>query len=45
MKQRCGLDDKNYMLRPTPGDPWGVEQHHWITEAKETNSWIYIQNV
>ena len=17
------------MLRPTPGDPWGVEQHHW----------------
>ena len=19
------------MLRPTPGDPWGVEQHHWNT--------------
>ena len=23
------------MLRPTPGDPWGVEQHHWNTGAKE----------
>ena len=23
------------MLRPTPGDPWGVEQHHWNTEAEE----------
>ena len=23
------------MLRPTPGDPWGVEQHHWKTGAKE----------
>ena len=22
------------MLRPTPGDPWGVEQHHWNTGAK-----------
>ena len=19
----------------TPGDPWGVEQHHWNTGAKE----------
>ena len=23
------------MLRPTPGDPRGAEQHHWITGAKE----------
>ena len=23
------------MLRPTPGNPWGVEQHHWNTGAKE----------
>ena len=22
------------MLRPTPGDPWGVEQHHWNTGAE-----------
>ena len=27
MKQRWGLDRN--VLRPTPGDPWGVEQHHW----------------
>ena len=23
------------MLRPTPGDPWGVEQHHWNNGAEE----------
>ena len=23
------------MLRPTPADPRGVEQHHWNTEAEE----------
>ena len=23
------------MLRLTPGDPWGVKQHHWNTGAKE----------
>ena len=23
------------VLRPTPGDPWGVEQHHWNTGAEE----------
>ena len=23
------------MLRTTPGDPRGVEQHHWNTGAKE----------
>ena len=23
------------MLRPTPGDPWGAEQHHWNTGAEE----------
>ena len=33
MKQRWGLD-KN-VLRPTPGDPRGAEQHHWNTGAKE----------
>ena len=26
--------DRN-VLRPSPGDPWGVEQHHWNTGAKE----------
>ena len=31
--QRWGLDRN--VLRPTPGDPWGVEQHHWNTGAKE----------
>ena len=34
MKQRRGLD-RNNVLRPTPGDPWGVEQHHWNAGAKE----------
>ena len=34
MKQRWGLD-RNNVLRPTPGDPRGVEQHHWKTGAKE----------
>ena len=33
MKQRWGLDRN--VLRPTPGDPWGVEQHHWNTWAEE----------
>ena len=33
IKQRWGLDRN--LLRPTPGDPWGVEQHHWNTEAKK----------
>ena len=33
MKQRWGLDRN--VLRPTPGDPWGVEQHHWNAGAKE----------
>ena len=23
------------VLRPTPGDPWGVEQHHWNTGTNE----------
>ena len=32
MKQRRGLDRN--VLRPTPGDPWGVEQHHWNTGAE-----------
>ena len=34
MKQRSGLYRSN-VLRQTPGDPWGVEQHHWNTGAKE----------
>ena len=33
MKQRWGLDRN--VLRPTPGDPWGVEQHHWNIGAEE----------
>ena len=33
MKQRWGLDRN--VLRPTLGDPWGVEQHHWNTGAEE----------
>ena len=33
MEQRWGLDRN--VLRPTPGDPWGVEQHHWNTGAEE----------
>ena len=33
MKQRWGLDRN--VLRPTPGDPWVVENHHWSTGAKE----------
>ena len=33
MKQRWGLDRN--VLQPTPGDPWGVEQHNWNTGAKE----------
>ena len=28
------------MLRPTPGDPWGVEQLHWNTGAKENQHLI-----
>ena len=35
MKQRWGLDRN--VLRPTPGDPWGVEQHHWNTGATENH--------
>ena len=23
------------MLLPIPGDPWGIEQHHWNTGANE----------
>ena len=34
MKQRRGLDRNNVVLT-IPGDPWGVEQHHWNTGAKE----------
>ena len=33
MKQKWGLD-RNVLL-PTPGDPWGVEKHHWNTGAEE----------
>ena len=34
MKQRCKFD-RNNVLRPTPGDHWGVEQHQWNSGAKE----------
>ena len=37
MKQRWGLD-RNNVLQPTPGDPWGVEQ----LEQKKTNSWTPV---
>ena len=40
MKQRWGLDRN--LLRPIPGDPWGVEQHHWNTGAKENHSWTPV---
>ena len=30
------------MLRPTPGDPWGVEQHYWNTGAKTPYSWTPV---
>ena len=33
MKQRWGLNRN--VSRPTPGDPSGVEQHHWNTGANE----------
>ena len=33
MKQRWGLDRN--VLRLTPRDPRGAEQHHWNTGAKE----------
>ena len=33
MKQKWELDRN--VLRPTLGDPRGIEQHHWNTEAKE----------
>ena len=32
MKQRRGLDRN--VLRPTPGDPRGAEQHHWNISTK-----------
>ena len=35
MKQRWGLNRN--VLRPTPGDPWGVEQHHWNTGEEQEN--------
>ena len=34
MKQRWRLD-RNNVLRPTPGDPCGVEQPNWNTGIKE----------
>ena len=29
-------------MRPIPGDPWGVEQHHWNTGAKESLFFVFI---
>ena len=34
MKQKLRLD-RNNVLRPTPGDPWDIKQHHWNTVAKK----------
>ena len=45
MKQRWGLDRN--VLQPTPGVPWGVEQHHWNTGAEENqqfNQQLKINN-
>ena len=39
MKQRRELD-RNNVLRPTPGDPWCIDQHHWNTGAKENQKLI-----
>ena len=33
LKQKWGRDRN--VLRPTLGDPWGIEQHHWNTGANE----------
>ena len=40
MKQRWGLDRN--VLRPTPGDPWGVEQPTETLKQKKTNSWTPV---
>ena len=32
------------MLRPTPGDPRGAEQHHWNTGAKENQQLNPVQD-
>ena len=37
MKQTRGLD-RNNVLRPTPGDLRGVEQHHWNAGANENQT-------
>ena len=43
MKQTWGLDRN--VLRPTPGDHWVVEQHHWNTGAKENQQLNKIQKL
>ena len=30
------------MLRPTPGDPLGVEHHHWNTGAEENQQFVLV---
>ena len=40
MKQRWGLDRN--VLRPTPGDPWGVDNTTGTLEQKKTNSWTPV---
>ena len=40
MKQRWGLDRN--VLRPTPCDPWGVNNTTGILEQKKTNSWTPV---
>ena len=43
MKQRWGFDRN--VLRPTPGDPWGVEQPNETLAQKKTNSWTPVGQV
>ena len=40
MKQRWGLD-RNNVLRPTPGDPWGVEQYKSEMRSYKSNENIH----
>ena len=42
MTQRLGLYINN-VLRPTPGDPWGVEHNTtWTLGQKKTNIWTPV---
>ena len=43
MKQRWGLDGN--VLRPTPGDPWGVEQHRLENFDKISQTLYYWKDL